>query len=323
MWHGQQPPGGEQNQRGQGQNPYQQPGYQQPNPYGQQAPWDAPTMPGGPRGTAPGPPRGNGRRTKVIALSAAAAVVVAAGVTGFLVLGGDEDDTAKPEPTESAASSSPSGSAENPRAGGGDPEPTVPGWKVVVNPRRGIAFDVPPEWSLESRDWAGGVVEDKDADDESAPFLAAYAAPAYFKEKWCASDKDRDGTKDYVPLAAAGTRGNKGAKSTEEIAENDATMWVYGAYAQPDKKKVTTGSVESYTTESGLKGSLASATSTGADKQDKCDSDGKATVFAFKDSDGKFASWSFHGAKGVTGELPDATVKKILSTVREYEMSED
>ncbi|MGV9881287.1 hypothetical protein [Streptomyces sp. NPDC003006] len=324
MWHGQQPPEGDQNQQGQGQNPYQQPGYQQPNPYQQQAPWNAPTMPGGPRQDGNGNSN-SGKRTKVIALSTAAAVVVAAGVTGFLLLGGDKDDTAKPkpEPTKAGASPSTSGSADNPRAEGGRPEPTVPGWKVVVNPRRGIAFDVPAEWSLDSRDWAGGVVEDKDAEDEAAQFLVAYAAPAYFKEKWCASDDDRDGTKDHTPLAAAGTRGNKGAKSTEQIARNDATMWVYGAYTQPDKKKVTTGAVEPYTTKSGLSGSLVSATSSGAEKQGKCDSDGKATVFAFKDSDGEFASWSFHGAKGVTGELPDATVRKILSTVREYEIPED
>ncbi|QEV16887.1 hypothetical protein [Streptomyces alboniger] len=323
MWHGQQPPGGEQNPRVQEENPYRRPGYQQPNPYQQQAPWDAPTMPGDPRGAAPEPPPGNGRRTKVIALSAAAAVVVAAGVTGFLLLGGDQDDTAKPDPTRSAASASPSGSADNPRAGGGDPEPTVPGWKVVVNPRRGIAFDVPPEWSLGARDWAGGIVEEKDADDESAPLIAAFAAPAYFKEKWCASDDDRDGVKDHTALAAAGTRGNRGVRSTEEAARHDATMWVYGAYTQPDKKKVTTGAVESYTTKSGLSGSLVSASSAGVEKQDTCDSDGKATVFAFKGSGGEFASWSFHGAKGVAGELPDATVKKILSTVREYEMPED
>ncbi|UFQ14353.1 MULTISPECIES: hypothetical protein [Streptomyces] len=323
MWHGQQPPGGEQNQSGREPNPYRQPGYQQPNPYAQQTPWDAPTMPGQPRGGAPEPPRGGGRRTKVIALTAAAAVVVAAGATGALLLGGGKDDTAKPGPAESSSAPGPSvsGSADHPRAGA-EPGPTVPGWKVVVNPKRGIAFDVPPEWSLESRDWAGGYVEDKDADDESAPFLVAYAAPAYFKERWCGSDEDKDGTKDYVPLAAAGTRGNKGAKSTEQVARNDATMWVYGAYTQPDKKKVTTGPVESYTTKSGLKGSLASATSTGADQQGACDSDGKATVFAFEDSAGKIASWSFHGAKGVREELPDATVRKILSTVREYEMPE-
>ncbi|MFJ9330152.1 hypothetical protein [Streptomyces sp. DSS69] len=35
MWPGQQPPGGEQNPQDPNQNPYQQPGYQQPNPYQQ------------------------------------------------------------------------------------------------------------------------------------------------------------------------------------------------------------------------------------------------------------------------------------------------
>ncbi|MBM7171099.1 hypothetical protein JQK87_22395 [Streptomyces sp. G44] len=327
MWHGQQPPGGGQNQPGQGQNPYRQPGYQQPDAQAQQAPWHAPTMPGEPRGGAPEPPRGDGRRTKMIALVAAAAVVVAAGVTGALLLGGGKDDSAEPGPVKSGSASGPakssgSHSADNPRAGAA-PGPTVPGWKVVVNPKRGIAFDVPPGWSLESRDWAGGYVDDKDADDEAAPFLVAYASPAYLKEEWCASDEDRDGAEDHTPLAAAGTRGNKDARSTERIARHDATMWVYAAYAQPDKKKVTTGPVEPYTTKSGLKGSVASATSSGVTKQDKCDSDGKATVFAFKDSAGKIASWSFHGARGVREELPDATVRKILSTVREYETAED
>ncbi|MEV5978300.1 hypothetical protein [Streptomyces sp. NPDC052114] len=349
MWQGQQPPGGEQNPQGPGQdphhpeqnpyqpgqNPYQQPGYQQPNPYGGQAPHNAPTVPGGPRATAPAPTHGDGvgggngdggggGRTKLIALVAAGAVVVAAGVTGALLLGGDKDDTARPDPTASGSSAAPTGSADdNPRAGDGVPEPTVPGWKVVVNPKRGLAFDVPPEWSLESRDWAGGVVDEKDADDENAEFLAAFAAPAYFKEKWCASDDDKDGQKDYTSLAAAGTRGNRGARTTEEAARKDATGWVYGAYAQPEKNKVTTGPVTSYTTESGLKGSLVTATSSGITKEGECDSDGKATVFAFKDSGGEFASWSFHGAKGVEGELPDATVEKMLATVREYESQED
>ncbi|MFE0173674.1 hypothetical protein ACFWZ2_15255 [Streptomyces sp. NPDC059002] len=380
MWPGQQPPGGEQNQRDQqnqqgqgqnpyqqpdqGQNPYQQPGYQQPGyqqagypqpgqqqpghpqpgyqqpghpqpgyqqpghpqpgAHGQQAPWNAPTEPAGPRATPPEPPRGggNGNRTKLIALVAAGAVVVAAAVTGFLVFGGDEDDTAKPDPTKSASGSpGPTASDDsNPRAGDGEPEPTVPGWKVVTNPKRGIAFDVPAEWAPQSKDWAGGVVEEG---DEKETYLAAFAAPAYLKEKWCASDDDKDGVEDYTYLAAAGTRGNRGVKSTEQAARNDATMWVYGAYTQPDKKKVTTGPVESYTTKSGLKGSLVSASSAGVKKQGKCASDGKATVFAFKDSGGEFASWSFHGAKGVRDEVSDATMRKILATVREYDVPKD
>ncbi|MFI7316574.1 hypothetical protein [Streptomyces venezuelae] len=331
MWHGEQPPGGEQNQ--QSRNPYQQPGYQQPNPYGQQAPWNAPTMPAGPQGSAPEPPgggKGGGGRTKLIALVAAGAVVVGAGITGALLLGGDKDDSAKPGPAKSSASpddrasaaASPSGTA-NPRTGDGMPEPTVPGWKVVVNPKLGIAFDVPADWSLASRDWAGGVVEDKDADDDSAPFLAAYAAPAHFKEKWCVSDDDKDGIKDDTALASAGTRGGRGVKSTEEAARHDAVNWVYGVYTQPDRKKVTTGPTEVYTTESGLKGTLVTASSSGAEKRGKCGSDGKAAVFSFKNSDGRFASWSFHGAKGVKDELPDETVREIVATVRLYEPVQD
>ncbi|MEU5688955.1 hypothetical protein DEJ48_33690 [Streptomyces venezuelae] len=334
MWHGEQPPGGEQGQHRQGrdqqeQNPYRQPGYQQPTPYGQQAPWNAPTMPGGPRGAAPEPPgggRGGGDRTKLIALVAAGVVVVASGVTGALLLGGDKDDSAKPGPAKSSASPDPTATATataNPRTGDGMPEPTVPGWKVVVNPKLGIAFDVPADWSLESRDWAGGVVEDKDAEDDTAPFLAAYAAPAYFKEKWCVSDDDKDGIKEDTALAAAGTRGGRGVKSTEEAARHDAVNWVYGVYTQPDRKKVTMGPTETYTTESGLKGTLVRASSAGAKKRGTCGSDGKATVFAFKNSDGRFASWSFHGATGVKGELPDETVREITATVRLYEPVQD
>ncbi|MET8689334.1 hypothetical protein ABZV77_34530 [Streptomyces sp. NPDC004732] len=343
MWHGEQPPGGEQNHQGQGQNqgqnqgsgqgpgqgqnPYQQPGYQQPNPYGQQAPWNAPTMPAGPQGAPPEPPqggKGNGNRTKLIAMATAGAVVVAAGVTGLLLLGGDKDDTAEPDPAKSSASADPTGSDDpNPRTGDGMPKPTVPGWKVVVNPKVGIAFDVPAQWSLESRDWAGGIVDNKDADDESAPFLAAYAAPAYFKEKWCVSDEDKDGIKDDTPLAAAGTRGGRGMKSTQQFARHEATNWVYGVYTQPDRKTVTTGPTESYTSKSGVKGSLVTASSSGVEKQGKCESDGKATVFAFKDQEGRFVAWSFHGAKDVKDELPDATVEKILATVRLYDPVQD
>jgi hypothetical protein len=76
--------------------------------------------------------------------------------------------------------------------------------------------------------------------------------------------------------------------------------------------------VESYTTKSGITGSVGTAWSTGVKKSGRCDSDGKSTVFGFKNANNDFVSCSFHGAKGVSGEIPDATVKKILSTVRLY-----
>ncbi|MEV0523137.1 hypothetical protein AB0I66_06900 [Streptomyces sp. NPDC050439] len=310
MWPGEQQPGAGPNQP----NPYHQPGYQQ------QAPWNAPTVPGGtpqsPQGGGGGGGGGGGNRTKVIAVVAAAAVVVAAGVTAFLVLGGDKDDAAQPDPTQSstAAPSTAGSDDSDSRGNGGNPDPTIPGWQTVVNPKRGIAFDVPAGWKLKSTDWVGWVSEADDPDDKP---LVAIAAPAYLKEKWCGADEDRDGNKDYSPLAAAGTKGNKGARSTEEAARKDAELWIYGAFTQPDKSKVKAGAAEPYTTKSGLKGSLVTASSSGVEKEGKCDSEGKATVFAFKDSEGAFASWSFHGATGVGDEVPDATVKKMLGTVRE------
>ncbi|MFJ9671277.1 hypothetical protein ACIRP5_10885 [Streptomyces sp. NPDC101221] len=303
-------------------NPYLRPGYQQPSPYAGQrqagpAPWDAPTVTsGGPDGRGPG----NGR-TKVVAIVAAAVVVVAAAVTGTVLLGGGGDDEARPGPTASSASaSSPSASAaDDPRGGDGAPKATVEGWTVVANPDHGLAFDVPASWVPQSRDWVTYVAED---DDPKEKPLVGMKAPAVLKEKWCGSDGDRDGSVDYTPLASAGTRGNNGARSTEEIARNDSAAWVYGGFTQPDHDKVATGPVTSFTTASGIKGSLATSRSSGVTKKGKCDVNGKATTFAFKSADGSLVSWSFFGAAGVADEVPDATVRKILATVREYTPSD-
>ncbi|MFJ3025417.1 hypothetical protein ACIPH4_31305 [Streptomyces tendae] len=271
-------------------NPYRQPGYQQQPYAGQQqpAPWNAPTVTsGGPGGRGPG-----GGRTKVVAVVAAAVVVVAAAVTGIVLLGGGDDDGARPGPTASTAASGPSAStADDPRGGDGAPKPTVEGWTVVANPDHGIAFDVPASWVPQSRDWVTYVAEDDDPDEKP---LVAMKAPAVLKEEWCGSDGDRDGSVDHTPLASAGTRGNNGARSTEEIARTD----------------------------SGIEGSVATSRSSGVAKKGKCDVNGKATTFAFTSADGDFVSWSFFGAAGVADEVPEATVRKILATVREYTASD-
>lgn len=253
-----------------------------------------------------------------MAVVAALAVVVAAGVTGFVLLGGDEDDSAKPDPTGSTSPASPTGSDR--RGTDGGVKPTVPGWKTVVNPKQGLAFDVPPEWAPKSTDWVSWVSENDDPKDTP---LVAVAAPAFLKERWCASDEDKDGVDEHAALGVVGTKGNKSARGTAEIARKDSATWIYGAYTQPDKDKVETGTVESFTTKSGLKGSLATSMSSGVEKEGKCTTEGKATVFGFKNSDGEFASWSFHGPRDVKDEVPDATIRKILATVREYETSAD
>jgi hypothetical protein len=81
--------------------------------------------------------------------------------------------------------------------------------------------------------------------------------------------------------------------------------------------------VTSYTTASGITGSLATSRSSGVVKKHKCDSDGRATTFAFKDPDGAVLSWSFVGATGVSGEVTDTTVRGILRTVRLYDAGSD
>ena len=329
MWPGQQPPGGAQNPQDPSQNPYQQPGYQQPNPYqqpGYQQPnpyaqqsgqpgWGAPTAPLG----APRPPQGGGgNRTTVVAIVAATAVVVAAGVTGFLVLGGDRDDTAKDSDKKGAATTAPaskkpsastSGGEANPRGTDGE-KPTIPGWKVVVNPRYGTKFDVPAEWELDSADTSVGFEwEEKGKTDRST-----VTAPAYLQSKWCTSDKD--GRKEDTALATAGTRGENGAKDTAEAAETRVPWWIFGGYTQPDKKSVKFAKPKAYKTTSGLQGSVATAYSENTPQNGKCESEGKAITFAFKNGAGDFVTWNLYGAKGVDDEIPEATVQKILATVR-------
>ncbi|MFE6409717.1 hypothetical protein ACFVOR_22615 [Streptomyces sp. NPDC057837] len=327
MWPGQQPPGGEQNpqtnnpyqQPGYQQpNPYQQPGYQQPNPYGQQPQWGTPAPAG-----APQPPQGGGggNRTKLVAIIAATAVVVAAGVTGFLVLGGDSDDTAdgktdkKPAPTatkESEPEPSDSASGDNPRGGPGE-KATVPGWKVVVNTRFGTKFDVPADWEIDSQDTSVGFEwEKKDGELDRT----TVTAPAYLKSKWCTSDDNKDGREEDTALATAGTRGENGAKNADMAAETRVPWWIFGGYTQPDKKSVKFTKPKPYTTKSGIKGSVATAHSENTPQNGKCDSEGKAITFAFKNGAGDFVTWNLFGAKGVKDEVPEATVQKILSTVR-------
>lgn len=341
MWPGQQPPGGEQNPQDQNQNPYQQPGYQQPNPYQQPGyqqqgypqqgqpgqpgypqpnPYQQPTMP---QYAVPGPPGGpqpdDKKKTAIVAIVAATAVVVAAVVTGVVVLGKDDDKGGKtvaddkkssPSAKPSDATSSP---AANPR-GGEDAAPTIPGWKVVTNPKWGTQFDVPGDWEVSG---AGVFSGFENVKKPEGPPAVGFSAPAYYKSKWCIDDADKDGTKEDTGLAGVGTKGGQGAKSTDEAATNEAANWVWAAYAQEDpKEKVKIGKPKPYTTKSGLSGSVVTATATGLANKDKCDTDGKSIAFTFKNAKAEYSSWILYANAGVDDELPDATIQKILSTVR-------
>ncbi|MGW3267150.1 hypothetical protein [Streptomyces sp. NPDC001056] len=288
-------------------------------PYGQQQPpWgqQPPTVP------IQQPPQGGGNgggnRTKLIAIVAAAAVVVAACVTGALVLGGSKDDKAdgknggSTSPSPTGASSSPA-STDNPRAAESE-KPTVPGWKVVVNPKWGIAYDVPSDWQAQAPDMEVGFEDQKSTDGKP---LIVMSGTAEDQPKWCTSDDNKDGRTDDTPLAVVGSKGASGAKSTDQIAVNTPAWWVYGGYTQPDKKSITFDKKATpFTTTSGIKGSYAWARSSGTPQKGKCASDGKALTFGFQNSAHDYVSFNFYGAKGVQGEVPQATIMKILGSVR-------
>ncbi|WP_128377027.1 hypothetical protein [Streptomyces cavernae] len=334
MWPGNQPPGGEQNPQHQDNpyqqpgyqqpNPYQQPGYQQQNPYGQQQGqpgWGTPTMPLGAT-PPPGPPHDDSKRTKIVAVVAALAVVVTAVVTGVLVLGGGEDDAADGGSSDKAKESptveqqpSASVSSGNPREAD-DGKPLIAGWKTVVNPKWGTAFDVPSDWTIES---PGTFIGFEDAQKGDGSAIVGMSAPAFYKDKWCTSDDNKDGNTEDTALAAAGTKGQNGAKSTDAAARSDSATWAWAGYTEQtkaDEKKIVIGKPAAYKSKGGVEGSVASSYTTGVVKKDKCDSDGKATTFAFKNSAGDFVSWTFYGAKGVSGEVPESMIKQIMSTVR-------
>ncbi|MFD7320255.1 hypothetical protein ACFV9D_04055 [Streptomyces sp. NPDC059875] len=295
-----------------------QPGYPQPNPYQQPTvpQYQVPGMPPPPGG----PGDGKKKQTTVIAIVAATAVVVAAGVTGFLVLGKDDgkntqagDDPKQPTSSASSSAAPSSPPIDNPRDDA-QQQPTIPGWKVVHNPKYGTLFDVPPEWELLK---PGSVTFFEDEKKGDGSPVVTMSAPTYYKSKWCAYDVDKNGTQETWSLSSAGTKGGQGAKDTAEAAYNEAGNWVWAGYAQHMPKgtiKIT--KAVPYTTKSGLVGSMATATAPGIKKRNKCESDGKSVAFSFKNSKGDFSSFVLYGADGVKDELPDATIQQILSTVR-------
>ncbi|MCX4798778.1 MULTISPECIES: hypothetical protein [unclassified Streptomyces] len=347
MWPGQQPPGGEQNPQDQSQNPYQQPGYQQPNPYqqpgyqqqgqpgqqpgyqqqGQQPgypqpnPYQQPTVPQYAVPGPPGGPRPDGgkKKTTAVAIVAATAVVVAAAVTGVVVMNKDDNkgkDVA--DDKNSSAPAEPSGSASspeaNPRGADGDAKPLIAGWKVVTNPRWGTQFDVPGDWEVGAPGTLSYFEDDKKGD--GSPYIG-FSAPSYYQSKWCVDDSDKDGTKEDMSLASAGSRGAQGATDAAKNARNEAGDWAWAAYAQHmPKSTIKFTEAKQYTTKSGLTGQVVTATAPNVTKRKKCDSDGKTIAFTFKNKEGDFASWILYAAHNVKDELPDTTIQKILSTVR-------
>ncbi|WP_051892865.1 hypothetical protein [Streptomyces erythrochromogenes] len=260
---------------------------QTPNPY-QFPPPQAPPQ------TAPQAPVKKRRsRAAIAGVGALTAVALAAAAAGAVVLFRRD--------------------GERPPAAPADPsKPIVAGWKTVVNPQHGTAFDVPPDWEVLAPTVFSGHVDDVDPDK----VLIGHTAPALYKSRWCSIDGDGDGQVTDVRLANTGTKGAVGAKDAAEVAEKTAPTWVYAAYTQPDKSVVKWDKPKEYTTRTGVKGSYVTARSEGAAQPNRCAGDGRAVVFGFKNSRGDLVAWNFYGRTGVPGAVGDALIMRIMSTVR-------
>lgn len=327
---------------------YQQPGYQQPEypqtqPYGTQNPYAQPVghpqqqpagypgpQPWGPPtpGAPDGPPPGDRRNLTIgIAITAALAVIAAVVIGAVVLTGGDDDtkDEAKdptPAPTTTTATPTPAPTTTAPAVGGGsddsprgapdsvDIKPVVPGWQVVKRGERNVAFDVPPDWSLDSEGTTIGF-EDKDGNP-----AVAMGAPAYYKHDWCTTG---DSTADR---GAAGSKGANGAKSIRNAAEVQAEAWAYWAY-QSDGKGTFSKAQRSrpFQNSYGITGWQAQASATGIPRTSKCSSDGAAYTVAWvdptqSDPTKRLVVWVLYCDRGVADELPESTIEKIKSSIR-------
>ncbi|MFG2991068.1 hypothetical protein ACGFZK_17595 [Streptomyces sp. NPDC048257] len=258
-----------------------------------QNPYQQPEQPGG----AGGRRSRRSRRSILIWSCALTALAVVAAATGLAL--GVRENRARERAVLAASAADPT-------------RPQIAGWKTVINPKHGTAFDVPPQWEVLEPTVFSGHTDRKDRDK----VLIGHTAPAFYKSKWCSIDGDGDGQVSDVRLANVGTKGAAGARDAAETAEKEAPTWVYAAYAQPDKSVVKADEPVAYTTRSGVRGSYVRARSTGVPRADHCAGDGQAVVFGFKNARGDLVSWDFYGRTGVPGAVDDALIMRVLSTVR-------
>ena len=87
-------------------------------------------------------------------------------------------------------------------------EPVVPGWKVVVNPKCGIAFDVPADWDVKSPGtWPSASTDEKDG---RKPLIAHVGARRSSRRSGARPTTTRTAARTTPRWPAAGTKGRAG-----------------------------------------------------------------------------------------------------------------
>lgn len=315
--------------------PYGQPHYGQPQYGASQGPWpggpQGPSQPHPPQWGGPGGPRKGSNGAVVAACVAGAALLLGgAAFTAVTVMGGDGESGAGQSAATASAPAQPPGSAGGASAepsqssapatdpggdspggddglSGPDNDPSkkvkaaVPGWRPVPRKERGIAYDVPRSWSVESE----GTLLGFENSDGTPKVLMGGAAR--HKKDWCGTDE----------RAVTGTKGATGAKSTADAARTAAASWARAAYTDEFGGTVRVGGTVSFTNKHGLKGSMVTATVTGtSEAKDKCASDGLVRAVAVKDSDGEYAVWIVVADTGVEDAVTAREIETMTGSLR-------
>lgn len=326
---GQPHPGGEQPPPWQ--NPYQQPGYQQPNPYQQPTgQWQQPEPV-----TGAMPAGGGGKGKTAIAIVTATAVLAAAVIIGIFVLGGDGDsdnvsrggDTAGPartppeedtdQDTGGSATGGAGGNPDDPRQGIlQKPDPVIaPDWQVQTIENRHNAFDVPPDdWTVSSESMFVGIEDTRKGATEGEP-LVSMAGVSIYKKDYCPQSEGLSWR------AVAGTKGAQGATSTKEAARNEAVNWALGSYDQRQRGNLEVSDPEPFESQYGISGHTVTARVTNAPKDpaEPCTpTSGTAVTVSYLDLNNDMATWVLVADRGVADELPDETIEQIMSSLRPY-----
>lgn len=318
-------------------NPYQQPGFNQPNPYTQPTQgWNnAGLQPGGPAGPVP-PGKGsiNGGAKLTLAIVAAVALVASVAVGGVLLLGGSDDndspqagETAEPDPSPEET-----GGAEDPEPGDGpevgdepgddprgglhnDPDPVVDGWQAMPNYKFNVTFDVPEDddWELKPG-WVQGWEEEVDGE----VVYTLVTEPAMYMQDYCAEPSER---------AVTGTRGAMGwESSTEHAAEATAREFAYAAYDNDQEGTLTETPAEPFENEHGFTGHLAVATIEDLpyEEGDECGapSGQVVTVSYLSPTAENTYTWILVADTGVPEALDQETIDTMLSSLRWLEVEQ-
>jgi hypothetical protein len=274
---------------------------------------------------------GGGKGKVAIAVVAATAVLAAAAVTGAYVLrdGGDDanaggggERTASPtaSPTEDGDGLDPDDPDDPRQSVAQIPDPVVaPDWQVQTIENRHNAFDVPPDWTLETESTTIGY-EDERPGAEPGDTAIAMSAPAVYMDGWCPEAEYGSSR------AIAGTKGGQGATGTAEAARNEAGSWAIFAYDQQDRARLRVSQAKSFESDHGITGHTATATITDIppDPNDPCPptTSAKVVTVSYLDLNNDLATWVLVYDTGFDKELDQETVESMMNSLRPFPQEE-